>query len=78
MLRFRSPVQTELAHGPQDVYHALSPQLLAKDGGGDEAAGSTNPSAANRDRDHWREAETKIICPYAVIRYENSTCSAQL
>lgn len=52
MLRFRSPVQTELAHRPQDVYHALSPQLLAKDGGGDEAAGSTNPSAANRDRDH--------------------------
>lgn len=60
MLRFRSPVQTELAHRPQDVYHALSPQLLAKDGGGDEAASSTNPSAANRDRDHWK-AETKVM-----------------
>lgn len=58
MLKFSSPVQTELAHRPQDVYHALSPQLLAKDGGGDEAAGSTNPSAANRDRAHWK-AETK-------------------
>lgn len=39
-----SPVQTELAGGPQDVDHALSPQLFAQDGGGDEAACSTNPS----------------------------------
>lgn len=49
MLRFMSPVQTELAHCPQDVRHTLTPQLLAKDGGGDEAASSTNTSTADRD-----------------------------
>lgn len=64
MLRFRSPVQTELAHRPQDVHHALSPQLLAKDGGGDEAASSTNPSAADRDGDRWK----------AEIRMANYVC----
>lgn len=51
MLKFTSPVQTELTHCPQDVRHALSPQLLAKDGGGDEAASSTNTSTADGDRD---------------------------
>lgn len=51
MLKFTSPVQTELTHCPQDVRHALSPQLLAKDGGGNEAASSTNTSTADRDQD---------------------------
>lgn len=37
-----SPVQTELAGGSQDVNHTFSPQLLAQDGGGDEAASPTN------------------------------------
>lgn len=53
-----SPVQTELAHRPQDVHHTLSPQLLAQNGGGDEAASSTNTSAAEGDRDDWK-AETR-------------------
>lgn len=50
MPKFTPPVQTELTHCPQDVRHALSPQLLAKDGGGDEAASSTNTSTAERER----------------------------
>lgn len=54
-----SPVQTELAHRPQDVRHTLCPQLLAQDGGGDEATSPTNTSAADRDRDDWK-AETRM------------------
>lgn len=41
-----SPVQTELAGRSQDVDHALSSQLLAQDGGGDEAASSPDSSTA--------------------------------
>lgn len=51
-----SPVQTELGGRSQDVHHALSPQLLAQDGGGDEAACSANSSTADRScrgRDVW-------------------------
>lgn len=59
MLTFTPPVQTQLAHGPQDVRHALGPQLLAQDGGGDEAASSTNTSAAGRDHDD-RNAEPGV------------------
>lgn len=39
-------VQTELAGCSQDVDHTLSPQLLAQDGGGDEAASSPDSSTA--------------------------------
>lgn len=49
MLTFTPPVQTELAHGPQDVRHALGSQLLAQDGGGDEAASSTDTGAAGKE-----------------------------
>lgn len=50
------PVQTELGGRSQDVHHTLSPQLLAQDGGGDEAASSANSSTADkscRGRDIW-------------------------
>lgn len=46
-----SPVQTELAGCSQDVDHTLSPQLLAQDGGGDEAASSPDSSTAGK---YWR------------------------
>lgn len=46
-----SPVQTELAGGSQDVNYTLSPQLLAQDGGGNEAASSTNSSTVKKS---WR------------------------
>lgn len=42
------PVQTELGGRSKDVHHALSPQLLAQDGGGDEAASSANSSTAEK------------------------------
>lgn len=48
-----SPVQTELAGGSQDVDHALGPQLLAQDGGGDEAAGPTDSSTADKKLKGW-------------------------
>lgn len=43
-----SPVQTELAGCSQDVDPTLSPQLLAQDGGGDEAASSPDSSTAGK------------------------------
>lgn len=45
-VRLLSPVQTQLAGCSQDVDHALSPQLLAQDGSGDEAASSADSSTA--------------------------------
>lgn len=66
MLKFTSPVQTELTHCPQDVRHALSPQLLAKDGGGDEAASPTNTSTADRI---WTDENARLSV-YAVIPHK--------